>query len=78
VALTLVSVFIRLICPEKTRLDDLWKKLEGREPDILVNNAGIYPTKPFLDIDETSLKSNERQSELRVLDVPKHDQKQVE
>jgi len=39
----------------KDEIDGLWKKLEGREPDILVNNAGIYPTKPFLEINETFL-----------------------
>jgi len=30
--------------------------LQQNEPDILVNNAGIYPTKPFLEVDETFLK----------------------
>ena len=41
---------------KKEEIDTLWKKLEGKEPDILVNNAGIYPTKPFLDVDEVFLK----------------------
>ena len=36
----------------KHEIDELWKRLEGREPDILVNNAGIYPMKDFLDLDE--------------------------
>jgi NAD(P)-dependent dehydrogenase (short-subunit alcohol dehydrogenase family) len=46
---------------QKEEIDALWKKLEGREPNILVNNAGIYPTKPFLDVDEAFLK--------RVMDI---------
>ncbi len=37
-------------------IDALWKRMEGEEPDILVNNAAIYPTKSFLDVDETFLK----------------------
>ncbi|MGB9714561.1 MAG: SDR family NAD(P)-dependent oxidoreductase [Candidatus Bathyarchaeales archaeon] len=45
----------------KEEIDGLWKKLEQKEPDILVNNAGIYPTKPFLEVDEKFLK--------KVLDV---------
>jgi len=40
----------------KEEIDALWKKLRGKEPDILVNNAGIYPTKSFLDVDESFLK----------------------
>lgn len=40
----------------KKDIDVLWEKLEGKEPDILVNNAGIYPTKPFLDVDESFLR----------------------
>jgi len=41
---------------KKQEIDSLWMKLKGKEPDILVNNAGIYPTKPFLEIDEHFLK----------------------
>lgn len=41
---------------EKTAIDQLWAKLEGKEPDILVNNAGIYPMKKFLQLDETFVK----------------------
>ncbi len=41
----------------KEEIDDLWKKLAGKEPDILVNNAGIYPTKSFLEMDESFLKN---------------------
>lgn len=41
---------------EKAQIDSLWNKLQGREPDILVNNAGIYPTKPFLEVDEAFLQ----------------------
>lgn len=37
-------------------IDGLWKDLEGEEPDILVNNAGIYPSKPFLEVDEAFLR----------------------
>jgi short-subunit dehydrogenase len=35
----------------KSEIEQLWSKLEGREPDILVNNAGIYPLKDFLELD---------------------------
>ena len=45
----------------KEEIDALWKKLAGKEPDVLVNNAGIYPSRPFLDVDESFLK--------RVMDV---------
>jgi NAD(P)-dependent dehydrogenase (short-subunit alcohol dehydrogenase family) len=41
---------------KKEQIDALWRKLEGREPEILVNNAGIYPSKSFLDVDETFLE----------------------
>jgi NAD(P)-dependent dehydrogenase (short-subunit alcohol dehydrogenase family) len=41
----------------KEEIDDLWEKLAGNEPDILVNNAGIYPTKSFLEVDESFLKN---------------------
>jgi NAD(P)-dependent dehydrogenase (short-subunit alcohol dehydrogenase family) len=37
-------------------IDALWKKMKGEEPDILVNNAAIYPSKCFLEVDETFLK----------------------
>jgi len=40
----------------KEEIDALWERLRGKEPDILVNNAGVYPTKPFLEIDEPFLK----------------------
>lgn len=40
----------------KEEIDSLWARLKGKEPDILVNNAGIYPSKPFLDVDEPFLK----------------------
>jgi 3-oxoacyl-[acyl-carrier protein] reductase len=46
----------RVNLSKKEEIDALWKRLEGKEPDILVNNAGIYPTKSFLDVDETFLK----------------------
>lgn len=42
---------------KKENIDTLWKNLAGREPDILVNNAGIYPSKDFLNVDETFLKN---------------------
>jgi NAD(P)-dependent dehydrogenase (short-subunit alcohol dehydrogenase family) len=41
---------------KKEEIDALWKTLNGKEPDVLVNNAGIYPSKPFLDVDESFLK----------------------
>jgi NAD(P)-dependent dehydrogenase (short-subunit alcohol dehydrogenase family) len=41
---------------KKEEIDALWKMLIGKEPDVLVNNAGIYPSKPFLDVDEPFLK----------------------
>jgi 3-oxoacyl-[acyl-carrier protein] reductase len=37
---------------EKHQRDNLWRKLEKREPNILVNNAGIYPFMRFLKVDE--------------------------
>jgi NAD(P)-dependent dehydrogenase (short-subunit alcohol dehydrogenase family) len=37
---------------KKQEIDDLWLGLKGKEPDILVNNAGIYPTRPFLKVDQ--------------------------
>ena len=48
----------------KEEIDSLWERLKGEEPDILVNNAGIYPTKPFLEVDEAFLG--------RVMDVNLH------
>jgi len=45
---------VDLSCKEE--IDSLWTTLKGKEPDILVNNAGIYPTKPFLNVDESFLK----------------------
>ncbi|MBS7616274.1 SDR family oxidoreductase [Candidatus Bathyarchaeota archaeon] len=51
----------RVNLSKKQEIDDLWEKLKGKEPDILINNAGIYPTKPFLEVDESFLK--------RVLDI---------
>lgn len=42
---------------KKEKIDTLWKTLAGKEPDILVNNAGIYPSKDFLNVDETFLKN---------------------
>lgn len=50
-----ISIF-RVDLSKKEAIDSLWRNLEGKEPDILVNNAGIYPTKPFLDVDEAFLK----------------------
>jgi 3-oxoacyl-[acyl-carrier protein] reductase len=50
-----VRIF-RVDLAKKEAIDDLWKDIEGEEPGILVNNAGIYPTKPFLEVDETFLK----------------------
>jgi len=41
---------------QKTAIEQLWAKLEGKEPDILVNNAGIYPMKGFLELDEAFVK----------------------
>lgn len=41
---------------KKDNIDSLWGRLAGKEPDILVNNAGIYPSKNFLEVDETFLK----------------------
>jgi len=46
----------RVNLSKKEEIDVLWERLAGREPDILVNNAGIYPTKPFLEVDESFLK----------------------
>jgi NAD(P)-dependent dehydrogenase (short-subunit alcohol dehydrogenase family) len=43
----------RVNLAEKEQIDALWKKLDGNEPDILVNNAGIYPSRSFLDVDES-------------------------
>ncbi len=51
----------RVNLSKKEEIDALWERLAGKEPDILVNNAGIYPTKPFLDVDESFLQ--------RVMDV---------
>jgi NAD(P)-dependent dehydrogenase (short-subunit alcohol dehydrogenase family) len=42
---------------KKLEIEQLWSKLEGREPDILVNNAGIYPLKDFLELDEAFLQN---------------------
>ncbi len=42
---------------KKENIDTLWKTLAGKEPNILVNNAGIYPSKDFLNVDETFLKN---------------------
>jgi NAD(P)-dependent dehydrogenase (short-subunit alcohol dehydrogenase family) len=49
---------------KKEAIDGLWRDIKGKEPDILVNNAGIYPTKPFLDVDEAFLK--------KVMDINLH------
>ena len=46
----------RVDLSNKEQIDALWKKLEGQEPEILVNNAGIYPSKSFLNVDETFLQ----------------------
>ena len=37
---------------QKPEIEQLWSKLEGKEPDILVNNAGIYPMKDFLELED--------------------------
>ncbi|MEM0095215.1 MAG: SDR family NAD(P)-dependent oxidoreductase [Candidatus Bathyarchaeia archaeon] len=53
------SVKISVHCVDlskKESIDVLWEKLRGNEPDILVNNAGIYPTKPFLEVDEAFMR----------------------
>jgi NAD(P)-dependent dehydrogenase (short-subunit alcohol dehydrogenase family) len=42
---------------KKSEIEQLWRKLEGKEPDILVNNAGIYPMKDFLELDEAFLRN---------------------
>lgn len=42
---------------EKSEIEQLWSKLEGKEPDILVNNVGIYPMKDFLELDEAFLQN---------------------
>ena len=42
---------------KKVAIEQLWAKLEGKEPDILVNNAGIYPMKGFLELDEAFVKN---------------------
>jgi NAD(P)-dependent dehydrogenase (short-subunit alcohol dehydrogenase family) len=49
---------------KREEINALWKKLQQKEPDILVNNAGIYPTKPFLEVDEAFLR--------KVLDINLH------
>lgn len=41
----------------KKEIDTLWEILKTKAPDVLVNNVGIYPTKPFLDVDEHFLKN---------------------
>lgn len=41
---------------EQKEINLLWKQMKGQEPDILVNNAAIYPSKSFLEVDETFLK----------------------
>lgn len=46
----------KLDVSKKEQIDELWKKLEEKEPDILVNNAGIYPFRKFEEIDESFLK----------------------
>ncbi|MCW4004383.1 MAG: SDR family oxidoreductase [Candidatus Bathyarchaeota archaeon] len=40
----------------KAEIEQLWTKLEGKEPDVLVNNAGSYPMKDFLELDEEFLQ----------------------
>jgi len=52
---TRITTF-KLDLSKKAEIDDLWKKLKGKEPDILVNNAGIYPLKDFLELDQTFLQ----------------------
>jgi NAD(P)-dependent dehydrogenase (short-subunit alcohol dehydrogenase family) len=42
---------------KKLEIEQLWTKLEGKEPHILVNNAGIYPMKDFLEVDEMFLQN---------------------
>ena len=42
---------------KKSEIEQLWSKLEGKEPDILVNNAGIYPMKDFLELDEAFVQN---------------------
>jgi len=46
----------RVDLSKKEEIGALWEKLVGKEPDILVNNAGIYPTRAFLDVDQSFLK----------------------
>lgn len=42
---------------KKSAIEQLWAKLDGKEPDILVNNAGIYPMKSFVELDEAFVKN---------------------
>ncbi len=41
---------------QKKEIEALWDTLKEKAPDVLVNNAAIYPSKPFLDVDENFLK----------------------
>jgi NAD(P)-dependent dehydrogenase (short-subunit alcohol dehydrogenase family) len=41
---------------KKPEIEELWSKLQGKEPSILVNNAGIYPMKNFLKLDAAFLQ----------------------
>ncbi len=62
---------------KKEEIDDLWRKLEGKEPDVLVNNAGIYPLKDFLQLDESFLaRVMNINLNSDALDVSAHDQEQ--
>lgn len=40
----------------RSEIEQLWTKLDCKEPDILVNNAGMYPMKPFLEVDEAFIQ----------------------
>lgn len=70
-----VSVF-KVDLGKKEEIDDLWRKLEGKEPDVLVNNAGIYPLKDFLKLDESFLTRVMNINLNATLWMPAHDQEQ--
>ena len=41
---------------KKEEIDSLWVGFAGKEPDVLVNNAGIYPSKCFLNVEDSFLQ----------------------
>jgi len=66
-----VDIF-RVDLGRKEEIDELWRRLEGREPDILVNNAGIYVFRDFLELDEGLLEKTMRVNLYAVLWMCKH------